>query len=197
LRRWRQEVTGMSARLALMIRWAALAVLVLAIVLIIARWRLPMREHRSRSTLDILRALWTRLRERREDAREHAVDVAALRDRTALIVGPEDKGLRVIRWKLEALKCKVIRARTGTHALAVARDEKPDVIVADALLPDMSAADFYQSLADADVPVAFVGVLGHQWDELHKLGRSVTCAGRPFDPEEVAAALGYMLRRAI
>ena len=185
----------MSARLVLLVKWVAVAVLALAIVLIIARRKLPMRDRRSRSMLDILRALWARWRERREDAREHAGELAALRDKTALLVGPEDKSFRVMRWKLEGLRCEVFRARTGTQALSLARDEKPDLVVADALLPDMSALDFYQSLGRRDMPVAFVGVLGHQWDELHKLGRNVTCAGSPFDPEAVAATVGYMLGR--
>jgi CheY-like chemotaxis protein len=187
----------MSARLAILLRYAGLIILALAILLIIARRKLPMREHRSRSTLDILRALWIRWRERREDTREHAGDLAVLRNKKVLLVGPEDKSFRVMRWKLEGLGCTVLRTRAGTQALALARNQSPDLVIADALLPDMPAVDFYESLEGCDVPVAFVGVLGRQWDELHKLGRNVTCAGKPFDPEEVAAAVGYMLRRGI
>ncbi len=184
----------MSARLALLLRYVGLVILVLAIVLIIARWKLPMREHRSASTLDILRGLWARWRERRQGTREHSEDLAALRGKRALLVGPEDKSLRVMRWKLEGLRCAVVRARTGTQALALAHEERPDVVIADALLPDMSAEDFYRSLGSRDVPVAFVGALGRHWDEIRALGPNVTCAGRPFDPEEAAAAIGYMLR---
>ncbi|MGB9619995.1 MAG: hypothetical protein ACPL7K_06260, partial [Armatimonadota bacterium] len=133
----------MSARLALILRYAGLVILALAIAVIIARWKLPMRERPSRSLLDILRGIWTRWRQRREELREHSANVAALRHRKILLVGPEGKSIRVLRWKLETLRCTVINSRTGTRALTAASSENPDAIIADALLPDMSAADFY------------------------------------------------------
>ncbi len=184
----------MSARLALLLRYVGLVILVLAIVLIIARWKLPMRDHRSRGVLDVLRALWAGWRERRKDIRELSEDLAALRGKTALLVGPEDKSLRVMRWKLEGLRCGVVSARTGREAVAIAARENPDMVIADALLPDMSAVDLYESLGRHETPVAFVGVQSRQWDELHRLGRNVVCVGKPFDPDELAAAIGYLLR---
>ncbi|MCX8053052.1 MAG: response regulator [Armatimonadetes bacterium] len=185
----------MSARLALILRYVGLVILALAILLIIIRWRVPMRERRSRSLLDIARGLYTRWKERREEAREHARDIAALRHKKALVVGMEDKALRVMRWKLEGLGCTVVTARTGRHGVAAAQRERPDVVIVDVLLPDMSAVDFYESLGEHNKPVAFVGVQDKQWNELRMLGRNVVCVGRPFDPEDVAAAIGYIIRK--
>jgi len=187
--------SNMSARLALILRYAGLVLLAAAVFVIIARWKLPMRRQRSRSILDIVRAAWVHWRRRREDLREHSADLAALRNAKVLMVGPEDKCFRVMRWKLETLRCRVIKSRSGTQALSIAQTENPDAIIVDALLPDMSAADFYDSLDRRDVPVAFVGVRSGQWEEVNKLGRNVICAGSPFDPEELAGAIGYVLRQ--
>ena len=130
-----------------------------------------------------------------EDARERAEDLHAIWGKTALLVGPEDKSTRVMRWKMEGLRCGVLRARAGTQAVALFRERAPDLVLVDPLLPDMSAADFYNSLAESRKPIVFLGVSRHQWDELHKLGRNVVCVGRPFDPEEAAAASGDIIRR--
>ncbi|OFX17710.1 MAG: hypothetical protein A2Z18_07530 [Armatimonadetes bacterium RBG_16_58_9] len=68
-------------------------------------------------------------------------------------------------------------------------------MIADALLPDVSAVEFYKSLNRRDIPVIYVGVLYAQWDELHRLGPNVLCLSKPFDPDEAAALAGLMLRR--
>ena len=99
-------------------------------------------------------------------------------------------------WRLESLDCTVLRARSGRAALRVDQQSAPDVVVADALLPDVSAIQFYEQLGAAHRPVVFVGVLREQWDALHSLGANVACFGKPYDPDEVAAQAGAMLRRA-
>ena len=185
----------MSARLVLAARWIGLVVLALAIVLMIARWKLPMPQRRSEgSTLDFWRKLWRLWREKREDAREHSESLRALRGKTALLVGPEDKPMRVMAWRLEGFGCSVVKAATGAQGINQVRAKQPDLIVADSLLPDISAVDLFRSVPEFAGPIIFVGVLHSQRDELHGLGRNVVCAGRPFDPEELAAAAGHILR---
>lgn len=185
----------MSARLFLALRWVAVGVLILAIVLIIARWKLPMRERRSQSMLAYLRDLWHRLRERREDIREEDEDLRVLRGRTALVVDPDERSLRVMAWKLDGLKARVMKARTGSQALEMARKRRPDLVIADSMLPDISAAAFFREVEGWNVPLVFVGVTRGQWDELRSLGRNVVCLAKPYDPEEAAMLAGEMLRR--
>lgn len=183
----------MPVRLLIWIRWIALIVLVLAIALIVIRMKVPMPEVRSRGLIGDLRALWRRLREKRQDARDRDADLGALAGRSALLVDPDEKSARVMAWKLESLDCRVTKVRSGLQAIERARDGNYDVAIVDALLPDMSAQDFHQSLGKRDMPVVFVGVAASQYDELKSLGGSVACLSKPYDPEEAAALAGYLL----
>ena len=185
----------MPAKWAIAIRYVGLALLVIAIALIIIRRKFPSRETASRSIVGSVRELWRRIGERREDLRERSMNLRALRDKSALVVDPDEKSARVLNWKLGSLGCKALRSRTGASGLARAAREDPSIVVADALLADVSAADFYRSLGRRDIPVIYLGVLYAQRDELHRLGRNVRCMSKPFDPDEAAALAGLMLRR--
>lgn len=189
----------MPGRLVLMIRWIALFVLVAAIALIIARWKLPnasrSKEHTG-SLWNTLKTLLIRWRRRRQEVREDARNLVALKRKRVLLVGAEDKYLRAIRWNLEALDCVIVRARTGAQALSIARDHKPDALVVDTLLPDMSALDFYELYEDKNTPIAFVGVNSQYWSELSKLGPRVVCASDDVEPGKLIGQLGRTLRIA-
>lgn len=184
----------MPAQLFIILRYIGIFILIIAILLIIARWKFPV-EHRSKSIFAYIRDIWNAMRERRDDVREKAQNLQALRDKTALLVDPDEKSSRIMTWKLESLGCKILRARDGVQGISQTGEQKPDFIIADTLLTDMSATDFFSSLQKWDMPVIFIGVLRNQWDELHKLGRNVACFAKPYDPEEVASLAGYMLLR--
>jgi len=185
----------MASRVLLIIRWIALLVLILAILLIIARLRFPAPDRRSVGMIESMRRLWARLREKREDAKARQADLRALRGKRVLLVDPEDKSARIMRWKLEDLGCDVIAAKTGMQGLKLVTRNAPDVVIVDALLPDIQASEFYYALKLPDTPVIFVGTLASQYDELRRLGSKVACVSKPYDPEEVAALAGYMLPR--
>jgi CheY-like chemotaxis protein len=185
----------MPARLIIMLRWAAVVVLLLAAALIIARWKLPMRQTRAQSALGYWRDVFRRMLARRRGGSERKGNLRALAGRTGLIVDPDEKSSRVMAWKLESLRCAVLKAASGRLGLAVARDSDPDFIIVDALLRDVSAAEFFRLLPRGDMPVVFVGVSGGQRDNLRAMGGNVACLGKPYDPEEAAAHAGMMLRR--
>jgi CheY-like chemotaxis protein len=181
--------------LVVAVRWLALFLLVVAALLIIVRWKFPVSQERAEGTLDYWRRVLRKLRERRANAKEKSLSLAAVRRRTALVVDPDEKSARVMAWKLENLGCKVVRSRNGAGALSQSRRSQVDFVISDTLLSDISAAEFYDELAVREAPVIFVGVLRDQWDELRAKGRNVACLAKPYDPEEVAALAGYMLRR--
>lgn len=184
----------MPAQLFIILRYIGIFVLIIAILLIIARWKFPV-ETRSKSIFAYIRDIWNAMRERREDVREKKHNLEALRNKTALLIDPDEKSSRIMTWKLESLGCRILRARDGVQGINQAAEQNPDFIIADTLLKDMSATDFFNSLKMRDIPVIFIGVLRNQWDELHKLGRNVACFAKPYDPEEVASLTGYMLLR--
>lgn len=186
----------MPARLILALRWVALAVIVLAVVVIVLRRKLPPRPRMvSQPAPNFWRELWLRWLDAREDSRERAANMRALRGKRVIIADPDEKSARVLTWRLHRLRCSVHRARTATQALKLARELDPGLIVADALLADMNAAEFYQSLPRQSIPVVFVGVLRSQWDQIRSLGRDVACLAKPYDPDDVASFAGMAIRR--
>ena len=187
----------MPERLAVAaVRWLALALLVIAIALIIIRWKCRDRPSVPyEGSIAFWHGVWRRWRERKEDVRERDRSLQALRGQTALVVDPDEKSCRVMSWKLENLGCRVVQARSGSQGAAMAANHDTDLVIADALLPDVSASDFYEMLDGLNAPVIFIGVLRDQRDELRSLGPNVACVAKPYDPEEVAALAGYLLRR--
>lgn len=188
----------MSARIVLILRWIAALVLVLAIVLMIARWKLPIPKagsRHSKSTWQTLKELWARFRERAREMRERASDIAAVKRKRIILVGQEDKYLRALRWNLEALRCEVIQARTGTQALSMINDYKPDAVIADVLLPDMSARDFLELLEDRTLPVAFLTTRQQHLEQLSRFDSQAMCVGDVGRPDQVLVQLGRILKR--
>jgi DNA-binding response OmpR family regulator len=139
--------------------------------------------------------LWSRWLDAREDGRERSANLRALRGKRVLIADPDEKSARVLTWRLQRLRCGVHRARTASQALKLAPGIDPDVVIADALLADMNAAEFFQSLPRQNIPVVFVGVLRSQWDQIRSLGRDVACLAKPYDPDDVASFAGLAIRR--
>ena len=103
----------MPTRLILIVRYIAILVILIAIVLIIIRRRFPSTYRSGGGAQGLLRELWWRWREQRRDQREKQGNLRALRGKLALIVDPDDKTARVLSWRLGLLRCRTIRSRTG------------------------------------------------------------------------------------
>jgi two-component system, OmpR family, response regulator len=94
---------------------------------------------------------------------------------------------------------EVRTAADGTAAIRVAREFRPDAVVLDVMLPDMSGLDVLRRLrADAtDVPVLFLTAM----DAVEDRVAGLTAGGddyvtKPFSLEEVVARLRALIRRA-
>lgn len=185
----------MPEKLLLSARWIALLVLLVSVVLILARWKYPQKHERSQGTLAFWREVWRQWRKSRSREKEREADLRALRGSAVLLVDPDEKSSRVLVWRLEGLGCKVSKARNGTQGLTLASSAEPNVVIADALLSDVSAIDFLNALPTPKAPVLFVGVLQAQRQELLKLEGRVACLGKPFDPEDAVILAGRLLRQ--
>lgn len=186
----------MPLRLIVWLRWVALAAIIIAIILIIIRRRLPPVRPAQSGQTKPLSDIWARWRQARDEGRRYVAALSCLKGRTVLIVDPEEKSSRILTWRFQKLGCRVYRARTGAQALNRASELKPDVVVADALLADVSASDFYFGLPDGVSAVVFIGVLQTNWQQVRALGDNIACLARPFDPDEVALAAGSILQRS-
>lgn len=183
------------AKLIFAVRYIAIFVLIIAILLIIIRAKFP-SENRAQGTCAYWRDVWRRIREYHIERKERAADLRALRGKTALLVDPDTKSVRVMSWRLDAWKCRILLAANGSKGLALTGSNQVDFALVDTLLSDMSASDFYYSLGESDIPVVFLGVLNDQYEELRHLGRNTRCFAKPYDPDEVLALVGYMLRKS-
>lgn len=203
----------MPQLLLLVARYVAIFGLVVALLLIFVRWRFPQKQVKeggtgsaSEPSPSYWRALWKLyLRARRQD-KERDANLRAIRAKSVLVVDSDEKSCKVLIWKLQQLGCSILRARSGGQAIKLVREflepvsgsaRSVDVVVSDALLPDISALDFCDILADYDIPIVLVGVLKAQRDELTRVGDRVACLGKPYDPDDAAALAGKMLARRL
>ena len=178
----------------LLARYLAIVMLVLSILLILARWKYPQNQEKPRGAVAQWREIWRLYKKSRTRERERSLDVRALRRKSVLVVDPDEKSARVLIWRLEGMGCVVFRARNGTLGLSAANGSHAyHVIITDALLPDISAEEFYH-LLPTGLPVLYVGVLDSQRNELKRLGANVACLGKPFDPEDVVELAGRLVR---
>jgi len=184
-----QEVLLLAAR------YIALFGLVVSIALIFVRWRFPKKESKGKGSgkaPSYWREFWKAYRRGKARVREREGDLRAIRGKSVLVVDPDEKSSKVLIWRLEQLGCKVVKARSGNQAVGMA--SSVDVVISDALLPDISAVEFCDALAGSDVPIVLVGVLRAQREELARLGDRVACLGKPYDPDDAAVLAGRALR---
>mgnify|MGYP000880644611 CR=1 FL=1 len=115
-----------------------------------------------------------------------------------LVVDDEQKIVKIARDYLEQSGFKVIVASDGITALAMARHEKPDLIVLDLMLPGMDGLDVCRSLRrESDVPVIMLTARSEEADRLIglELGADDYIV-KPFSPRELVARVRSLLRRA-
>ena len=89
--------------------------------------------------------------------------------KTALIVEDNALNLKLIRDLLEASDIATLQTKDGTRALEMVREHRPDIILMDIQLPDVSGLDVTRQLkADpelCDIPIIAVTALALRGDE--------------------------------
>jgi CheY-like chemotaxis protein len=124
-------------------------------------------------------------------------------DRKILIVDDEADIREVAAMSLETL-CgwNVLQAGSGAESLRVARQQRPDAILLDVMMPDMDGPKTLQAIradsALANIPVIFLTAKVQSSDRRRFAEMGVTTVlAKPFDPlqlgEQIANALGWEL----
>jgi two-component system, OmpR family, alkaline phosphatase synthesis response regulator PhoP len=115
-----------------------------------------------------------------------------------LIVDDEQKIVKIARDYLTQNGFQVLSAGDGNTALAMARHEKPDVIVLDLMLPGLDGLDVCRILRrESDVPIIMLTARSEETDRLIGLelgADDYIC--KPFSPRELVARVRSVLRRA-
>jgi two-component system alkaline phosphatase synthesis response regulator PhoP len=117
--------------------------------------------------------------------------------RTVLVVDDEPEIVRILRDYLERAGFKVLTASDGEAAVAVARREKPDLVVLDLSLPSLDGLDVARALRrDGEVPIIMLTARSEETDRVAglELGADDYVA-KPFSPREVVARVRAVLRR--
>ena len=115
-----------------------------------------------------------------------------------LIVEDDPHTRELVRVYLDREGHDVLTAENGIDGLRVAREEAPDIILLDLMLPGMDGRDVCQSLrGESDVPIVMLTARVQEGDRLggFDLGADDYIT-KPFSPREVVARIRAVLRRA-
>ena len=117
--------------------------------------------------------------------------------KTVLVVDDELKITRLLRDYLQQAGFSVLTAADGPSALAVARRERPDMIVLDLGLPGLDGLDVTRALrTSSDVPIIMLTARADESDRIVglELGADDYLV-KPFSPKELVARVRAVLRR--
>lgn len=115
-----------------------------------------------------------------------------------LLVDDNPTNLQVLYQTLGPIGCKLLVAKNGETALAIARKASPDLILLDIMMPGIDGFEVCRRLkadpATAAVPVIFLSALTDTKDKVQglQLG-AVDYVSKPFQPDEVIARVNTHL----
>jgi len=115
-----------------------------------------------------------------------------------LVIDDEPQILRALRINLSVRGYEVSTAATGAEALRVAADHRPDIVILDLGLPDMSGIDVLAGLRGwLTVPVIVLSARTDSSDKVEALDAGADdYVTKPFGMDEFLARLRAAVRRA-
>ena len=119
---------------------------------------------------------------------------------TILIVEDETPLVTLLRYNLEREGFAVIEAQDGEEALNVAREQKPDLVLLDWMLPLTSGIEVCRQLRrhaeTRGMPIVMLTARGEEGDKLRGLDSGADdYVTKPFSPSELIARIRAVLRR--
>lgn len=118
-----------------------------------------------------------------------------------ILLAEDDKQIAdMISFKLTNAGHQIVRAQDGEQAVKLVAQEKPDLILLDAMMPGLGGFEVLRRLkGDASVrsiPVIMVTAKGHERDVLTGLrGGAIDYIVKPFSLKELSARVELALRR--
>jgi two-component system response regulator VicR len=115
-----------------------------------------------------------------------------------LVVDDEPPIVDVLVYNLERANYEVLVARDGEEALSKARQEQPDLIILDLMLPRMDGLEVCRALRrERDVPIIMLTARDSEVDRVVGLELGADdYVVKPFSVRELMARVGSVLRRA-
>lgn len=115
---------------------------------------------------------------------------------TILVIDDEPQIRKFLHISLGANGYEVIEAETATQGVAMARAQRPDLIILDLGLPDMSGQDAISLLRDSlNTPIIILSVRSQEFDKVEALDRGANdYIVKPFGIAELMARIRVVLR---
>jgi len=123
--------------------------------------------------------------------------VAASRRRRVLVVDDEPRMIHFIRLNLEHDGFEVVETTSGTKALDKLRDQLPDLILLDVMMPDLDGFETLRLIREiSTVPVIMLTAKGEEDDRVRGLELGADdYVTKPFSPRELVSRVRAVLRR--
>ena len=118
-----------------------------------------------------------------------------------LLVEDEQAISSVVRYNLESEGFRVLEASDGDEALAMVRDERPDLVVLDWMLPSISGLEVCRSIRRnkdfKQLPIIMLTARAEEEDRIRGLDSGADdYVTKPFSPSELVARVRALLRRS-
>ncbi|MGD8554366.1 MAG: response regulator transcription factor [Anaerolineales bacterium] len=119
------------------------------------------------------------------------------RRRRILVVDDEPRMIHFIRLNLEHDGFEVYEATSGTHALEQLRDQLPDLMLLDVMMPDLDGFETLSLIREiSTVPVIMLTAKGEEEDRVRGLELGADdYITKPFSPRELVSRVRAVLRR--
>ena len=116
-----------------------------------------------------------------------------------ILLADDETNLRIlVRTTLDDTEYRIIEATDGTTALELARQQRPDLLILDWMMPGLDGIDVAQALRQdpvtAHIPIIMLSARGQETDKAR--GRSVGTSAylvKPFSPTELRHTIKKML----
>jgi two-component system, OmpR family, alkaline phosphatase synthesis response regulator PhoP len=120
--------------------------------------------------------------------------------RTILVADDESHILHVVSLKLRNAGFRVVTARDGREALKLAQNEKPDLLITDYQMPELSGLEVCRRLkqepATSAIPAIMLTARGYCLEPQDTERSGISCMlSKPFSPGQLLATVNEVLDR--
>jgi two-component system KDP operon response regulator KdpE len=114
-----------------------------------------------------------------------------------LVVDDDPAILKLVRLELLDQGFRVVTAETGAQGLELAEEHRPDLVVLDLRLPDVSGFEVMRTLRlRSSIPILLLTVHASDTEKVRGLELGADdYLGKPFSPDELVARVKAVLRR--
>jgi CheY-like chemotaxis protein len=120
--------------------------------------------------------------------------------KTVLVADDESHILHVVSLKLQNAGYRVVTARDGREALEMAQHERPDLIITDYHMPELSGLELCRRLKErpetSGIPAIMLTARGYNLDPSDTEKSGILCMlSKPFSPRQLLATVNEVLQK--